>query len=602
MSQLLSRISPAATNAQLIVSAMAYAHGVKHGPDNERAVLSTGIDQYIQQVFHHLDSDNIGVIEKDDFCILCEILNVKDQTIIENLPAEIDSKEFHERLVQHFMSNLHVNELLQNKHMQKQSSKLLNVDVDIADVSVKTIGLCSQCYQAEPVSDIFQAFSYNYKHDRNDETLPNNCSRLHLMCDDKLQEQCNHMNMQNEALKEVVEDMRFALQTSNARAIAQQVKLSKLRQDMFLSEGQTSWRSSEKDVQRRFGSGTCSGLCKEPEQLRLCHEKYIVYSKGLASDLVRAQREREETEKNRQALLASQWTVRHQLQNTRDALHTALLQVKNLEKRLRTNVRSISVQTCWDFDAMETGITSHENRSSTPGGSFEDSMNCGKICFLRHSGDMAMDRSVEGKSDSDEESMKEWTMKSTKTQNEQTIEQLKQKVLESEEKCIKIEQKYKKMERDLLTEMDRRLQEMEDTHQELQNLQTERLRQNIIENTLSQIIQILRGIKKLGLARRLVGRITLDAVDTCPASDPPDEEADVRNFVHTYHKKLQKVEFLPEIKEDYTHRICPVNLLNTQKNLKTRPWSTNKTTPTKAVQIHTHFYTFSPKGQRSVQV
>lgn len=87
--------------------------------DNEILVLSTGIDQYLQEIFHHLAFNNSeDVVFKEDFTMLCLILGIStansDQDkkegeevsdILTDLPCELNFREFHARLCGHFSLN-----------------------------------------------------------------------------------------------------------------------------------------------------------------------------------------------------------------------------------------------------------------------------------------------------------------------------------------------------------------------------------------------------------------------------------------------------------------------------------------------------------------
>ncbi|XP_014167209.1 EF-hand and coiled-coil domain-containing protein 1-like, partial [Geospiza fortis] len=61
-----------------LVSALAYHYGLDRGVENEIVVLATGLDQYLQEIFHHLDCDGSGRIPGEDFRTLCQVLGLEE--------------------------------------------------------------------------------------------------------------------------------------------------------------------------------------------------------------------------------------------------------------------------------------------------------------------------------------------------------------------------------------------------------------------------------------------------------------------------------------------------------------------------------------------
>lgn len=110
-------------------SALAHHHCPDSGVDNEIVVLATGIDQYLQEVFHHLAYPNQGdTVSAEDFTALCAVMGLtgpgselktprgKDGTrdgekaeqneelreIYTGLPDQVSFKDFHSRLCGYF--------------------------------------------------------------------------------------------------------------------------------------------------------------------------------------------------------------------------------------------------------------------------------------------------------------------------------------------------------------------------------------------------------------------------------------------------------------------------------------------------------------------
>ncbi|XP_070703536.1 EF-hand and coiled-coil domain-containing protein 1 [Pempheris klunzingeri] len=126
----LPRVLPsprAARKSEWLRSALAHHHCPDLGVDNEIVVLATGIDQYLQEVFHHLAYPNQDdKVSAEDFTALCAVLGLsgaergkraikagtgdgqKDeedeefQHVCSGLPGQLSFKDFHSRLCGYF--------------------------------------------------------------------------------------------------------------------------------------------------------------------------------------------------------------------------------------------------------------------------------------------------------------------------------------------------------------------------------------------------------------------------------------------------------------------------------------------------------------------
>lgn len=123
-----SRILPsprAARKSEWLRSALAHHYCPDPSVDNEIVVLATGIDQYLQEVFHHLAYSNRNdTLSAEDFIVLCGVLgltrvekgkrttNTGDGKEVEEdeefgdvcsgLPGQLSFKDFHSRLCGYF--------------------------------------------------------------------------------------------------------------------------------------------------------------------------------------------------------------------------------------------------------------------------------------------------------------------------------------------------------------------------------------------------------------------------------------------------------------------------------------------------------------------
>ncbi|RLV61788.1 hypothetical protein DV515_00020038, partial [Chloebia gouldiae] len=98
-----------ARRTQWLLSALAYHYGLHRGVENEIVVLASGLDQYLQEIFHHLDCAGAGRIPGEDFRTLCRVLRLEEAAepeecagLWDGLSAELTFRQFHARLCGHF--------------------------------------------------------------------------------------------------------------------------------------------------------------------------------------------------------------------------------------------------------------------------------------------------------------------------------------------------------------------------------------------------------------------------------------------------------------------------------------------------------------------
>ncbi|XP_032996720.1 EF-hand and coiled-coil domain-containing protein 1 isoform X6 [Lacerta agilis] len=104
-----------ARRTQWLVSALAYHYGLDRGVENEIVVLATGLDQYLQEIFHHLDCEAEGRIPGEDFRTLCGVLGLQADGgeeaaadpeecagLCEDVASELTFRQFHAKLCGYF--------------------------------------------------------------------------------------------------------------------------------------------------------------------------------------------------------------------------------------------------------------------------------------------------------------------------------------------------------------------------------------------------------------------------------------------------------------------------------------------------------------------
>uniref|UniRef100_A0A8C0IYM4 EF-hand and coiled-coil domain containing 1 n=1 Tax=Chelonoidis abingdonii TaxID=106734 RepID=A0A8C0IYM4_CHEAB len=187
-----------ARRTQWLVSALAYHYGLDRGVENEIIVLATGLDQYLQEIFHHLDCEAEGRIPGEDFRTLCQVLGLADPEeaaadpeecagLCEDLAPELTFRQFHAKLCGYFSTK-------------------------------------AGCAQQRPAVGRLP-LGKESEHIETQIRLggPRGASPPPAQAEDRIVK----LEEENGSLRELVEDMRAALQSSDARCLALQVGLWK---------------------------------------------------------------------------------------------------------------------------------------------------------------------------------------------------------------------------------------------------------------------------------------------------------------------------------------------------------------------------------------
>ncbi len=221
-----------ARRTQWIVSTLAYHYGLDRGVENEIIVLATGLDQYLQEIFHHLDCQGDGKIPAEDFNILCEILGLSKESdleecagILDNLPKEFSFRQFHARLCGHFSTKAgcryengrllvgkeseHIETQIRLRSPLRRRKKLLSLGTSSAKRE-----------SGEPTSPTVDRHASGCRQ-------LGSCTREcyeEIVALEEAEDRIAKLEEENASLRELVEDMRAALQSSDARSLALQVQ------------------------------------------------------------------------------------------------------------------------------------------------------------------------------------------------------------------------------------------------------------------------------------------------------------------------------------------------------------------------------------------
>ncbi|XP_041048541.1 EF-hand and coiled-coil domain-containing protein 1 isoform X1 [Carcharodon carcharias] len=436
-----------ARRTQWIVSALAYHYGLDRGVENEIIVLATGLDQYLQEIFHHLDCEGEGRIPGEDFQTLCEILGLDGTSeaeecagILEQLPKELSFRQFHAKLCGHFSTRAgcqyETGRLLvgkESEHIETQirlRSPLRRRKKTICGgQSAPSLSGSEDKRQRASSLDRQQRRGLSW---RQHDSCSKECYE-DIVALEEAEDKIAKLELENESLRELVEDMRAALQSSDARSLALQVGLWKSHarhesQDCFLA-----WTRSATYRNLRSSANQNQGLqsvLKEIELIRSSRdgqiEEAIRFNQEMESELSRSQDALLKLEECNRNLKQEQLQMRKRVEEARQALLGSLEKVKELETRakqvpfLQRSVAQLESELQYyrsevrkfQFPQPSTqerrpplalyewkgGLPAHQERRSPTGDTETSAYNIEEQLF----------RSVEGQAASDEEDEK-WT-------------------------------------------------------------------------------------------------------------------------------------------------------------------------------------------------
>ncbi|KAM6980788.1 EF-hand and coiled-coil domain-containing protein 1 [Aplochiton taeniatus] len=229
----------AARKSEWLRSALAHHHCPDLGVENEIVVLATGIDQYIQEVFHHLAYPNqYDVVSAEDFKVLCAVLGLTGEKrkeynkegdnedeeigIFSGLPCEIGFKDFHSRLCGYFR-------LYAARHGTNERTERLPITEETEHVEREIRLRWPRVRRKKSVS-------FNLSIDQKGFRPLSNTAKGHIPATDPKTGPQAECELETAALRELVEDLRSALQGSDARCLALEVALRRERKRSHLLE------------------------------------------------------------------------------------------------------------------------------------------------------------------------------------------------------------------------------------------------------------------------------------------------------------------------------------------------------------------------------
>ncbi|XP_069062734.1 EF-hand and coiled-coil domain-containing protein 1 [Pleurodeles waltl] len=607
-----------ARRTQWLVSALAYHYGLDRGVENEIIVLATGLDQYLQEIFHHLDWQGEGRILGEEFMVLCGVLGLgQEQThqwqkeseeqdleecagLLEDLPQEITFRQFHARLCGYFSTKAGVMRLpvgKESEHIETQIRLRSPLRRRKKVLSFPGKGSGRKCGGApgQHCSDCIQGPTCSCSQECYEE----------IVALEQAEDRIIKLEDENASLRELVEDMRAALQSSDARSLALQVGLWKSHAN-HQNEGGCS--IAKRRLFSRSHSQTTKGLqsvLKEVELIRSSRdgqiEEAIRFNQELEKELRKSQDALVALEDCNRSLKREQADMRKKVEEARQAVLNSLGKVKELEAKsnkvpiLQAHIQQLESEV--DYfrnEVMKLQLPLRGIVEQKPGTLPSDGRYCSSTSQDRRSptGDAGMTdsvedqmfRSVEGQAASDEEEEK-WTgeqqppvgevkkllarvsccgsgcddkmvkklssyfgssnndgLKNAIVELVERITSLTEQLELKEQEVHTLESDMEEMKGPLLVELHQKVEETEVLKMELQMLETERVRLSLLEEKLMDVLQLLQELRNLNVSKRALGKILLSTLESC--CDPQHGKAHLSEVLDTLYRELTACELL----------------------------------------------------------
>ncbi|XP_004855697.2 EF-hand and coiled-coil domain-containing protein 1 [Heterocephalus glaber] len=528
-----------ARRTQWLLSALAHHYGLDRGVENEIVVLATGLDQYLQEVFHHLDCRGAGRLPRADFRALCAVLGLRAEGAAAGDGAEGDARGG-----------------------DVAADRDSNSGVVVADGDTDAEEEARLALRAEPPELTFRQFHARlcgYFGTREGPRLPRGALSEHIETQIRLRrprrrrrrpprapgpdggpdgsgpdgERVARLEEENGSLRELVEDLRAALQSSDARCLALQVGLWKSQAG--------APEAAARELRR--AQGALAAAEARAGWLRRCHAEV-----------------RRRAEEARLAVLRSLRRVRE--------LEALARQVPGLQRwgrRLETELRRYraegvhvpsppraSLEPGDKIDEPED--TGPRDPDATPEGAWQSDGSWGSRALDEE--DEQLFRSVEGQAASDKEEEEEEKWREVERPAAQAEarplgcgsrcdDQTARKLLmylgrcgDAEHTCTpgELEAHVARLLEHLdiqgcdgkslgpcaeEAELQQKVAENEHLRLELQMVETERVRLSLLEEKLVDVLQLLQRLRDLNISKRALGKILLSTLDAF--GDPTQE-------------------------------------------------------------------------------
>ncbi|XP_036389882.1 EF-hand and coiled-coil domain-containing protein 1-like [Megalops cyprinoides] len=569
----------ASRKSEWLRSALAHHYDPDPGVENEIVVLATGIDQYLQEVFHHLAYYNgDDLVSAEDFRLLCYVVGMfgseegakeksdGDETrwICSGLPRELNFKEFHARLCGYFS--------LRARNSKPDARLLVTEETEHIEREIRL---------RWPRVRRRKCVSFDLSKD--DSTARRAMHRLGSIlkldnlhhCAGELDEEADsslqgaalqQVETENASLRELVEDLRAALQASDARCLALEVTLHRERgaRHRGTARERGGVARGERPITEEQGSRGARDLLRELELIRASRdgqlEEAMRFNQRLEEELRAANEERRRLEGVVIRLQMENGKIKRKAEEARSALAGGLERVREIQEQaqlvpsLQAQVQELEAErqrysrsqcTCRaeaDDQDGPPAMTSHSPQRHSPTGRDES---CNGV-------EESFQRAVEGRAASDEEEeergseegqcclvevkrllnrlrccakgcqntarhlLLSQTCFHANTHNSITASmELRGRGHRShtltEEKGSELEKCLCSIGRELQLKQD----EVEMLRLEVQMVETERVRLSLLEEKLTDALTLLLQLRTKDISRRSLGKIFMDTLDVC---------------------------------------------------------------------------------------
>ncbi|XP_066051263.1 EF-hand and coiled-coil domain-containing protein 1 isoform X2 [Chamaea fasciata] len=578
-----------ARRAQWLVSALAYHYGLDRGVENEIVVLATGLDQYLQEIFHHLDCAGAGRIPGEDFRTLCQVLGLEEAAdpeecagLWDGLSADLTFRQFHARLCGHFSTRAgprlplgreseHIETQIRLRSPRRRRRARPAGRRAAGSAERRPPGPCSpECYEE-------------------------------IVALERAEDRIAKLEEENGSLRELVEDMRAALQSSDARCLALQVGLRKSHAG-HKEEG-SCFVGSKRPLTPNHSQAEClQSVLKEMELIRSSRdgqiEEAIRFSQELEKELKSSQEALASLEDCNRHLKREQAEMRRKVEEARHVVLNSLGKVKELEVRanevphLQIHIQQLESQlqhyrsegercqpaSCKDGPEQQEGAAVPRGTRGVPVAPRDRRSPAG---IADHEDQLF--RSVEGQAASDEEEEekcpgdrapqlhhvrnilaelpccatgcdeKTWRrllsyLETASTDGKDPMELSGRISPLTEQPELqghlekKLETNMEEMKGPWLGELQQKVEETEVLKMELQMLETERVRLSLVEEKLLDVLQLLQQLRDLNISKRALGKILLSTLESC--RDPQPGKAQLFEVLDTLQQELAACELL----------------------------------------------------------
>ncbi|XP_068855802.1 EF-hand and coiled-coil domain-containing protein 1-like [Aphelocoma coerulescens] len=313
---------------QWLVSALAYHYGLDRGVENEIVVLAAGLDQYRQEIFHHLDCAGPGRIPGEDFRTLCQVLGLEEAAdpeecagLWDGLSAELTFRQFRARLSGHFST----------RAGGAGPRLLLGRESEHIETQIRL-----RSPRRRPADPAGRGAAGSAER-----RPPGPCSREcyeEIVALEQAEDRMAKLEEENGSLRELVEDTRAALQSSDARCLALQVGLRKSHAS-HKEEGTCFVGSKRPSTQKHSQTKCLQSVLKEMELIRSSRdgqiEEAFKFNQELERELKSSQEALVSLEDCNRNLKREQAETRRKVEEARHAVLNSLGKVKELEEKAK---------------------------------------------------------------------------------------------------------------------------------------------------------------------------------------------------------------------------------------------------------------------------